>query len=170
MSLSSKHFDILTAIKTILNAETDLASLNFRVMKKPYNRGRAFEDGGCVSPMKGDEPYHENSIDEIVFRCLASIAFKADGDLTSNMNTELGAIERIADVFRNKSHGNMPATLRAVTTAWATSYAAQAPKIQQTQIRPYDVFIDPAFENNYDVCGIEIRVFVLQRRLDSTGL
>ena len=171
MSLDSLHYDLCDGIKSTLNNHADLSSLAFSVRKKPYKRGREFVSGGTVCPF-GMAPYgdHENIRYELNFKVLVTVAFPSDGDLVSNIVSHVGAIELVHRIFHNKSHGFMPATLRGVNTTWSTRFGANKPTLEKTTTEPHTVFVDPAFEGNWDVCAVVLYCNVLMPRLDYSSL
>lgn len=162
------------AIVAVLNADTDLAARAFTLRKKPYNRGRTWDPGGRVSPLGTEEIANENSQDTRAYRFLISVSDPADGDLVAGMESHLGAIERIENIFANKSHANIPASIR--TTAQAAFNAATAAgkfpstKIQSIELKFAPVFIDPAFEAGYDVSSCILSIECTMNRLDSSTL
>jgi hypothetical protein len=162
------------AIVSTLNRDADLAARAFTLRKKPYNRGRTWVAGGRVSPLGSEEQTNENSQDRRAFRFVISVSDPGDGDLVGGMEDHLGAIERIENIFANKSHGDMPITLR--TTAQAALDAATAAgkfpttKIQAIELKFAPVFIDPAFEAGYDVSSCILTIECLITRLDSKAL
>jgi hypothetical protein len=174
MALGSRIHILGSAVAATLNADLDLAGYGFEFRKKPYNRGRMWSSGGWVCPLQTETPYHENVQDEAIYRFLAVVSDPADADLTAGMADHLGAIERVEAIFRNKSHGFMPATIR--TTAQATLDAAVAAgKFAACQIQGTDVtwaqpFVDGAFEAGYDASSCIVSVRVLMSRRDSTAL
>ena len=105
---------------------------------------------------------------------MISVSDPADGDLVAGMESHLGAIERIENIFANKSHANIPASIR--TTAQAALNAATAAgkfpstKIQSIELKFAPVFIDPAFEAGYDVSSCILSIECTMNRLDSSTL
>lgn len=159
------------AIVAVLNADADLTARAFTLRKKPYNRGRTWDPGGRVSPLGTEELTNENSQDTRAYRFLVSVSDPADGDLVAGMEAHLGAIERIENIFENKSHANMPVSIR--TTAQAALDTATAAgkfpstKIQSIGVKFAPVFIDPAFEAGYDVSSCIVTIECTMNRLDS---
>lgn len=162
------------AIVATLNADADLTARAFAIRKKPYNRGRSWQAGGHVVPLQTQRSVHENAIDERVYRFLVVVSDPTDGDLVTGMESHLGAIERIENIFENKSHGYMPASLRTTGQAALTT-ASTAGKFSVTTIQGTDVefatpFIEGAFEGGYDASSVVISVRCTVARYDSRSL
>lgn len=162
------------AIVATLNADADLTGRAFAIRKKPYNRGRSWQAGGHVVPLQTQRSIHENAIDERVYRFLVVVSDPTDGDLVTGMESHLGAIERIENIFENKSHGFMPASLRT-TAQSALTTASTAGKFSVTAIQGTDIefatpFIEGAFEGGYDASSVVISVRCTVARYDSRSL
>lgn len=161
-------------IVATLNADADLTGRAFTLRKKPYNRGRSWQSGGHVVPMQTQRSVHENAIDERVYRFLVVVSDPTDGDLVTGLESHLGAIERVENIFENKSHANIPTSLR-VTAAAALAAATAAGKfptttIQGTEIEFASPFIEQAFDGGYDASSVVVSVRCLVNRLDSRSL
>jgi hypothetical protein len=159
------------AIVTTLNADSDLTSRAFVLRKKPYKRGRTWVAGGCVCPLQTEEAPGENSQDERLFRFLIVISDPSDSDLTSGMESHLGAIERVENIFANKSHAQMPNSIRTTAQA-ALNAATTAGKFPTTKIQAIELkfatpFVDPAFEGGYDASSCIVAIRCTMDRLDS---
>jgi hypothetical protein len=174
MALGSRSKIIGDGIVATLNNDADLASRNFSMRKKPYNRGRSWLAGGFVIPMQTESPSHENVQDERVYRYLVMVVDPKDSDLVDGMESHLGAIERIENIFQAKSHSFMPNSIRTTAqTNLNTAVAAgkfSATSIQATDIAFATPFVDPAFEAGYDASSCIVSVRVLVSRFSSVGL
>lgn len=162
------------AIVAALNADADLTARAFALRKKPYNRGRSWQAGGHVVPMQTQRSIHETSIDERVYRFLVVVADPTDGDLVAGMESHLGAIERVENIFENKSHGFMPNSLRT-TAQTALNTASSAGKFSITKIQGTDIefaspFVEGAFEGGYDASSVVILVRCTVARYDARSL
>jgi len=157
------------AIVATLNADADLSARAFTLAKKPYNRGRTWVAGGRVVPLQTESPTHENRIDERIYRFLVMVSDPSDGDLTGGMESHLGAIERIENIFQNKSHAFMPTPIRTTAQAAldAETAAGKFPttKIQGIEIDFASPFIDPAFEGHYDASSVVVKIKCTVQRL-----
>lgn len=172
MALGSRHYLIMQAIAETLNNDADLASRSFKVRKKAYNRGPSWTDGAFIAPAPNpyDSPYHETTEDELVFRVNVVIVDPKDSDLVAGLESHLGAIERVQEIFRNKAHEFMPATMRALNTTFdAATTAGKFAKtsLQMVNSTPDRVLADAAFEAGYDASACVITVRVLCSRYDS---
>ena len=172
--LGSRITILGAGIVAALNADADLTARAFTLRKKPYNRGRTWQAGGHVIPMQTQRSVHENVIDERVYRFLVVVADPTDGDLVAGMESHLGAIERVENIFENKSHGNLPLSLR-VTAAAALAAATAAGKFPTTSIQATDVefaspFVEQAFDGGYDASSVVVSVRCLVSRLDARSL
>lgn len=162
------------AIVAVLNADPDLSSRAFVLRKKPYNRGRTWVAGGRVVPLQTERVAGENSQDERVFRFLIVVSDPSDSDLAGNMESHLGAIERVENIFESKSHGFMPSSIRT-TAQTALNTATTAGKFPTTKIQSIELsfatpFVDPAFEGGYDASSCVIGIRCTMDRLDSRNL
>ena len=175
MAVGSRFYLVLNAIADTLNNDPDIGSRNFMVRKKPYNRGAKWAPGAFVSPAPSgtQSPYHEVQSDELIFRCTVVIVNPSDADLTDGMESHMAHIERVEEIFRNKSNSFLPATMQALNTQFATDFAAgkyAQCSISATDVVPDKTFVDPAFEAGYDASGCLVTVRIRVQRLDSTDL
>lgn len=168
MALSSKNKAVLDAIAAILNADDDIGSgatpaLTWRLRKHAYNHGKSWEEGAWVAPGGRNPPgYHENQVDARMYKVHVVLVTPADGNLTSGMDRHLAVIERVEDIFHNKSGGYLPAGLRNLQTAeWA---------LEQTTVEFTGTFDQTAFGLGYDVSGCTVLVQSLVSRLDASNL
>ena len=175
MAVGSRFYLILNAIADTLNNDADIGTRNFKVRKKPYNRGSKWLPGAFVSPAPSgvQSPYHEVQEDELVFRCTVVIVNQSDSDLVSGMESHLAHIERVEEIFRNKSNSFLPSTMRALNTQFATDNTAgkyAQCSLSMTNVIPDRTFVDPAFEAGYDASGCVVEVRVRVQRFNSTAL
>jgi hypothetical protein len=162
------------AIVAVLNADADLTARAFALRKKPYNRGRSWQAGGHVTPIQTQRSVHENAIDERVYRFLVVVSDPADADLVTGLESHLGAIERVENIFENKSHGFMPNSLRT-TAQTALDTASSAGKFGITKIQGTDIefaspFVEGAFEGGYDASSVVVLVRCTVARYDARSL
>lgn len=162
------------AIVSTLNNDPDLSARAFVLRKKPYNRGRTWVTGGRVVPLQTERAPNENSLDERVYRFLVVVSDPSDSDLSGGLESHLGAIERIENIFENKSHGYMPNSVRTTAQA-ALNTATTAGKFPTTKIQGIEIsfatpFVDPAFEGGYDASSCVVSVRCTVERLDSRSL
>lgn len=172
--LGSRIKIIGDGIVAALNADSDLTARAFSLRKKPYNRGRSWQPGGHVVPMQTRDGQLENRTDERIFRFLVLVVDQGDGDLTGGLESHLGAVERIENIFGKKSHGDMPLSLRTTAqtalTAATTAGKFPATTIQATDIEFATPFVDGAFEGGYDASSVVVSVRCLVNRLDARSL
>ena len=172
MALGSRHFLILNAIAATLNADPDISARDFKVRKKAYNRGPSWTPGAFVAPnpLPYDSPYHETTEDELIFRANVVVVDPRDSDLVAGLESHLGAIERVQEIFRAKAHSFMPATVRALDAAFdAATTAGKFPstRVQMTNSSPDRVLADSAFEAGFDASACIVTVRVLVSRYDA---
>lgn len=168
MALSSKNKAVLDAIVAILNSDADIGTeadpvLTWRLRKHAYNHGKSWEEGAWVAPGGRTPPnYHENQVDARFYKAHVVLVTPADGNLTAGMERHLAVIERVEDIFHNKSGGYLPAGLRALDTAGWT--------LEQTTIEFTGTFDQTAFGAGYDVSGCTVVVQSLVSRLNASNL
>ena len=174
MALNSAIKIIGDGIVAALNADPDLAARAFVLRKKPYNRNREMVAHGVVCPLVGQEPPFENQQDSKNYRFSVTVCDSSDAALADGMAAHLGAVERIEHIFRNKSHGFLPSSLRTVAQGNlnTAALANQLPeiRIQQTTVTPANPFVDSAFEVGYDASSVIVTVLCLVARRDSASL
>lgn len=167
MALVSRMKTICDRIASILNDDADLAGRNWRVRKKAYKRGSHWEPGGYVVPVGVTSTYHENQQDEITFRVRCVVVDPEDGDLTSGMADHLGAAERVYEIFKFKAHGNAPAGLRTLNSAFT---GEDVVAFQFCMAEFEGLYVDGAFEAGHDATSVMLAVHVTSLRRDSSGL
>jgi len=175
MASGSRFHAILTAVAATLNADADLTSRVFKVRKKPYNRGSTWLPGAFVTPAPRGvtSPFNTVQEDELVFPCNVVIVNPSDSDLTSGMESHMAHIERVEEIFRNKSAAFLPATMRALNATFDTATTAgkyAKTVLQMTQVMPDKTFVDPAFEAGFDASGCLVFVRVTALRFNSSSL
>lgn len=173
MALDSRHLAIMTAIRTVLTNDTDLTARNFKIRKKPYARGNTWVAGGYIVPKLNSSPYHETQIDELVFSSHVVIVNPEDADLESNIQSHLGAIERIKEIFRRKSGSFLPASIAALNTTFAAMTTAgvfPATVVEMTNAVDDATFVDQAFEAGFDVSACLVNIHVRANRYTATSL
>lgn len=162
MAFQSRAVILGNAIVSTLNADADLAAYGFALRKKPYNRSNPTGKFGVVVMPTVSFTAIENVVDELAFAFRVVVAVPEDGNLASNL-ADFGAIERVADLFRNRSHGFMPLELR--TTAQSALTAASgaglfsSTVIERCTSQITGTYVDPAFEAGYDASQCSITVF-----------
>jgi hypothetical protein len=169
MALFSRAITIGNAIVTILNADPDLATYDFVFQKKPYNRTNPDLDFGVVSLPQVMVRDFENEEEEISFQFKVSISRPADGDLTSGIEDQCGAIERVADLFRNRAGRYLPTALKvtaqnAMNAATTSGYIAST-AIEKTTSQITGMFVDGAFEAGYDSSSCVVTVICRATRI-----
>ena len=174
MALGSRMKIIGDGVVATLNADADLTARVFAMRKIAYNRGRSWRPGGFVVPLQSESPTHENVQDERIYRFLVVVVDPKDSDLVDGLESHLGAIERVENIFQNKSHGFMPNSIRT-TAQTALNTAVSAGKFAATAIQATDVsfaspFVDPAFEAGFDASSCIVSVRCLVSRYNSQGL
>ena len=162
MSTTSKHLAILDALAAALNNDADISSRNFRVRKKPYNRGNSWEKGGFVCPERVSTKPHENTRNEVIYDCLIAISDPTDADLTSSMTTHLGDIERIENIFNGHAHSQMPTSLNEVSGAGF--------RVEKTSISRGNRILAGAFEAGFDASSVIVSVSCTMNRYDGSAL
>ena len=175
MAVGSRFYLILNAIADTLNNDADLAVRSFKVRKKPYNRGSTWLAGAfvCPAPKGVGSPTFEVQSDELIFPCNVVIVDPKDADLTSGMESHMAHIERVEEIFRNKSAAFIPATMRALNATFDTATTAgkfAKTVLQMTQVQPDKTFVDAAFEAGFDASGCLVNVKVQIGRFNSASL
>jgi hypothetical protein len=177
MALYSIRHAVGIAIATALNADTDLVALfapggsqdpKFKYRKHPLGRERPWLTGAFVCPKAIQVPYHENAVHEHLYRYRVSLCFPCDQDNVQEQSLREAAIERIEDIFRYKGNRLMPATIKALNTAFATN--ANGATVQSTNVEPSDPYNEAAFKDGYDVLSCLVLVSILQRPFNSESL
>jgi hypothetical protein len=166
MALASRHEIILDAVAATLNRDADLASRDFRVRKKAYNRGNTWLPGAWVTPEDVSSPRFDNATDEGVFGVWITVVDPTDADLTDGLAEHLAAIERVEDIFRSKSSGHMPLAFQSAIT---NSTAGTAMTALSVDVVPGKRFVTQAFEVGFDAssCVLKVRVRVPRRDVRS---
>jgi hypothetical protein len=167
MTLESRHYQVLTAVRDSLNADEDLASFNPTVRKKAYNRGKSWEPGIWVVPAGRTDPNHENTRDEIIFRVAVVFVEPKDQDLTDGLENHLAVSERVMAIFKTKAHGAAPVPMRDLTTSLS---GEDAMVFQRTDAEQGAQFPDDPFNAGYDVSAVTVSVAVTYLRRDTSTL
>lgn len=159
MALVSRHFEAIQAIKQAIMADADIVAAvpNWREQKHPYNRYQRWRAGATLAPIMRQFPAHENRVHRIILPVLVSIAWPSDSELQTDMSAECAVIERIEEMFASKGAGTAPTPLRNLTSLHTGN---DAYAFEQTQVRPGDAFIEPAFASGFDAAAIVIEVYV----------
>jgi hypothetical protein len=131
-------------------------------------RERPWLPGAFVCPRYRQTPSHENAVHENVYRYRVSLCFPCDQDNVEDQATREAAIERIEDIFLYKGNRLMPATIRALNTAFATN--ANGATVQNTNVEPSDPYNEAAFKDGYDLLSCLVLVSILQRPFNSESL
>lgn len=180
MALVSRHNAVLDAICDTLNGDADLtavldsngdaATRTFTKRKKAWHKGETWLPGAWVAfERRGSSKYHESTIDEIVFPAVIAIVDPSDSILTGDTNIiqHVGAVERIESIFDFKSHANMPASIKALSSAFTGS---DLMTVQKTDVEYSVLYEKEAFLKGYDVSIIIVRVYANVPRRDSSAL
>lgn len=170
MAKVSRQKAILTAIKAVLLAHSELSTYNWRIRKRAYNRGNTWSAGGwiCYAPYSSD--YHENSLDEIVFQAYVVIVQPSNGDLEAADEEHAAALEIAFDLFHNKSNSYLPGAIKDLNTDVRFASGPYKMAITMTDATVGALFDPTAFEQNFDVSGITVMVRARVPRLDATSL
>lgn len=156
MPNTSKHFELMTAIAAVLNADVSLSTRNFKVRKKPYNRGKTWVAGGFVCPGRVIRRPHETSRNQVEYEIYVSIVNPHDADLTIGLDAHLGDIERIEEIFHGHSHDQLPATLRATSDT--------SGRMEISKCDSGDRLVDSAFEGGFDASSCKITITTTRAR------
>lgn len=167
MALASRHKKIMDAVAATLNRDTDLASRNFRVRKKAYNRGNTWLPGAWVTPEDHASPGYDNATDEGVFGVWISVVDPTDADLTDGLDEHLAAVERVEDIFRSKSSGYMPLEFQSAVTNTTAETVMTALRVD---VVPSKRFVTQAFEAGFDASSCLLKVYVRIPRRDVRSL
>ena len=168
MPAYSKRYATGAAIAAVLNADADLDPCSFRYRKRPHGKESPWLEGAFVTPLRKAMPYHENSQDEIVYRFRVSISSPSDRDTELGASRHEAVIERVEEIFENKAHGNMPATIRALTATFASNGSVCA--VQRTDVEYADPYVESAFRAGFDVSAAIVAVYFLKQRFDARAL
>lgn len=167
MTLVSRHYAVLTAIRDTLDADADLTGLNPTIRKKAYNRGSSWDPGLWVVPYSRTEKPHENVTDESSFDCAVIYASPEDQDLTSNLEQHLGVSERVMAIFKNKAGSQAPYLLRQLDSELASEGQT---KFERSDAKQGPQFPDEAFRSGYDVSAVIVTVTLIFLRYNSSQL
>lgn len=166
MALASRHKIIIDAVAATLNRDTDLASRNFRVRKKAYNRGNTWLPGAWVTPEDNASPGFDNATDEGIFGVWVTVVDPTDADLTDGLDGHLAVVERVEDIFRSKSSGYMPLDFQSAIT---NTTLGTAMTVLSVEVIPGKRFVAQAFEAGFDAssCLLKVRVRIPRRDVRS---
>jgi hypothetical protein len=167
MTLMSRHWEVLNAIRDTLAADADLDGFNPKIQKKAYNRGMRWEPGLFVVPGSRTDPVFENRREEIGLQCVVVFIEPKDSDLTDGLENHLAVSERVMAIFKNKAHGYAPYPLRQLTTALAGD---DAMTFQRVDAQQGPQFPDEPFNAGYDVSAVVVTVYVTYLPRDTSQL
>lgn len=166
MPLKSRHYRILEAVADTLNADNELSHLKFIVQKKAKHRDKPWHPGAYVCPENAFSPATENDRDLLGFGVWVVICHPTDADLEDGLEDSLAAIERVEDIFRFKSGGYMPTTLR---DGIDNTDDDETMTLVRCNAIPQKRFDQQAFEAGYDVSACTLRLDVrVPRRVVSS--
>jgi len=169
MTLRSRHYETMTAIATALSDSASGIGLTFQVRKKAIHAGTTWLPGAYVAPMQSRPLPFETGLDMVAYRSLVAIIDpSSEGDAVAGLESNLAKIERVEDIFRNKSYGTAPHSLRALQD----SFAEPEPFIiERIYYEPTpERFVQKALADGYDLNGVVIVVEAKVRRPDYSTL
>lgn len=180
MALVSRHNAVLDAVCATLNADTDLtavldasgnaATRTFTKRKKAWHKGDTWLPGAWVAfDRRGGSKYHETTITEVVFPAIIAIVDPSDAKLTGDtaIIQHVGTVERIESIFDYKSHGHMPAPIRALDSTFS---GADLMTVQKTDVEYSVVYENEAFKKGFDVSIVIVRIYANVPRRNSSTL
>lgn len=157
MALESKHFDIMTAIRSAIvsdsNITASIAADRWIIQKRPWYRSQRWQPGARICALQRSYPAHENAIVKIIMQTLVSMCWPSDGSLVAGLEDELAVMERIEEMFAWKGHNNAPSTLRAMNALpiW----------FEQCTVEPGGQFIESMLRDGYDGLAVVVTVEVV---------
>lgn len=172
MALVSKHFEILTAVRAAIIADTDLAAaipaVRWIRQKRPWFRTQPWLAGGRICPLRRQNPPHENRLLRVIYPVLVSLAWPKDQALADGLEAESAVIERIEQIFALKGGATMPAPLALLGSTYVNTVNAY--EVEQTVVQPGDPFVESAFHAGFDAVACVIEVYVLAPKTDESTL
>lgn len=162
MALVSKHFEIMTAIRSAIVADTDLIAAipatRWRIQKRPWFRTQPWNPGARICPLRRQNPPHENAVLRVIYPVLVSVAWPKDTDLVTGLDTESAVVERIEQMFAYKGKRNVPGPLRTLGDTHVGTPAHYY--FEQSLVQPGDQFVEAAFIAGFDAIATVIEVHV----------
>ena len=155
------HYNFMAAVKTVLDADTDIGLTNWRIQKLLVNRTKPWDAGGYICPLlAASAGGHENLNDMLVKRTLVAFVRPGDMSLIANLEDQMKKMHRIDEIFRNRGLTKIPAAISSLNDAAAT----QKWNYQKMTVEPAERFIASAFSDGYDASGVIIRAVFISAR------
>ena len=164
MALISRQYLVCQAIQTALLADADIGSIDWTIRKLSLHRGATWSPGAYISPLTGVEVPFETQLDRVDIRALVAYIFPTEPALEdSNLITQLGTIERVEDIFRNKSGKYAPQALRDLDSA---AVSPDNMSFQLATVEPGDRFVAAAWAMGFDASACVVKIQLnLPRRI-----
>lgn len=177
MTLDSRHYEILTRVRSTLIADTDLVAAipdtRWTVSKQPYHVFYKWQDGVNIVPVASEFIDNENQMQERAYSVLVSAVNLNEQELTTNLEERLAFMERVEEIFCYKPKAKMPYLFSHSSgglNAWKLDTDPMHMTFQFCRVEPGNRFLESLFQQNHDGNAVIISTHVNVKPQDHSTL